>query len=102
VTATLDAIPRKLHGHPDTFLSGLEHPELVRVANAMAAEDPRIIFDSLRPLGDEFWNLIDGQRTVREIAELLCLQFGFELSPQHFAPLAEGMATKGLVALDES
>jgi hypothetical protein len=102
MSATLAAVPRKLHGHPDSFLSGLSYPELVGVAAAMAAEDPRIIFDSLRPMGDEFWNLIDGQRTVREIAELLCLQFGFDLSPDRFVPLAEGMTLKGLIALDES
>ena len=101
MSGTLDAVPRKLHGHPDSFLSGLAYPDLVRVAEAMAAEDPRIIFDSLRPMGDEFWNLIDRRRTVREIAELLCLQFGFELSPNHFVPLADGMAEKGLLALDE-
>jgi Coenzyme PQQ synthesis protein D (PqqD) len=101
MSATLDGVPRKLHGHPDSFLSGLAYPELVEVAAAMAAEDPRIIFDSLRPMGDEFWNFIDGQRTVREIAELLCLQFGFDLSPDRFVPLAEGMAEKGLIALDE-
>ncbi len=99
--ATLEAVPRRLHSFPDSFLSGLAYPELVRVADAMAAEDARIVFDSLRPLGDEFWNLIDGRRTVREIADLLCLQFGFDLSPELFVPLADGMAEKGLIALDE-
>ena len=101
MSASLDAVPHKLHDGPDSFLSGLSYPELVRVAEAMAAEDPRIIFDSLRPMGDAFWNLIDGRRTLREIAEVLCLQFGFELSPERFVPLADGMAEKGLVALNE-
>ena len=101
MTATLASVPRKLHDAPETFLSGTSYPDLVRIIEAMQAEDPRIVFDSLRPMGDEFWNLIDGRRSVRDIADALCLQFGFELRPDHFVPLAAGMAEKGLIHLDE-
>jgi hypothetical protein len=99
VSATLGSILHKLHDGPDSFLSGLAHPGLVQVAAAMHSDDPTIVFDSLRPLGDEFWNLIDGQRSLGQIAEELCMQFGFELRPERFLPLADGMAEKGLIRL---
>ncbi|MFN8522281.1 MAG: hypothetical protein U0821_04155 [Chloroflexota bacterium] len=100
-TGRLAAVPRKLRDGTETFLSGSDHPKLARIVAAMQAEDPTIIYDSLRPMGDEFWNLVDGKRTIAEIADELCLQFGFELSAEHFVPLAEGMAEKGFLTFDE-
>ena len=73
----------------------------MQIADAMADQDPKIIFDSLRPLGDEFWNFADGQRTVAEIAEAVCFEFGFDLSPSLFLPLVDGMERAGIIAIDE-
>lgn len=102
MTTSLNAIPQKLSNHPATGLDGTAYPERVRIAEAMAVQDPRIIFDSLRPMADEFWNLIDGRRTIADIAEAICIQFGFELDPELFLPMAEGLVEAGLIALDET
>lgn len=87
----LQSVLRQLVTEPVAAQSTLDYPDLVALTERMRAQDPKIIFDSLRPMGDEFWNLIDGKRTVAQIAEEVCLQFGFELDPSLFLPMAEGL-----------
>jgi hypothetical protein len=99
VTASLQSILRRTHEGPGTAVAGTPYPELVALAERMQAEDGRIIFDSLRPMGDEFWNMIDGERSVEAIAEAVCLEFGFDLSPRLFLPLVEGMVASGAVEI---
>jgi hypothetical protein len=91
VSTSLAAVLQKNHHGPGSAVAGTPYPALVDLVKRMQAEDPKIIFDSLRPLGDEFWNMIDGERTVGEIANAVCLQFGFSLSPDLFIPLVDGM-----------
>lgn len=91
VVASVDAVLAKNHDGPGTVLTGSSYPELVTLVARMQAQDPRIIFDSLRPIGDEFWNMIDGSRSVREIAEAVCFEFGFDLDPELFLPLVDGL-----------
>ena len=91
MATTLHTVVRRRHEGPGTALDGTTYPQLVDLAARMKAQDPRIIFDSLRPMGDEYWNMIDGQRTAGEIAEAVCLEFGFDLQPELFLPLVEGM-----------
>jgi len=95
MTATLQSVLRRAHDGPGTAMAGTAYPDLVALVEQMQAEDGRIIFDSLRPMGDEFWNMIDGERSVEAIAEAVCLQFGFDLSPRLFLPLVEGMVASG-------
>jgi hypothetical protein len=95
VTASLNSVLERTHDGPGTAVAGTSYPGLVALAERMKAEDGRIIFDSLRPMGDEFWNMIDGKRSVEEIAEAVCLEFGFDLSPGLFLPLVEGMVASG-------
>lgn len=95
MTATLQSVLRRAHDGPGTAVAGTPYPELVALAERMKVEDGRIIFDSLRPLGDEFWNMIDGERSVEVIAEAVCLEFGFDLSPGLFLPLVDGMVASG-------
>lgn len=90
---------RKNHLGPGSAVAGTAYPDLVALVGRMQTEDPRIIFDSLRPLGDEFWNMIDGQRTVEDIATAVCLQFGFALSPDHFLPLVDDLVTSQAVSI---
>lgn len=80
----------------------LSFPDLVALFERMKVEDGRMVFDSLRPMGDEFWNLIDGKRSVAQIASEICLQFEFELDPKHFLPFAEGVVRKELASLGTS
>jgi hypothetical protein len=94
---SLETVVRKRHPGPGTVLAGTSYPDLVALVERMQAQDPRLIFDSLRPMGDEFWNMIDGQRAIAEIAESVCLQFGFDLPPDLFLPLVDNMLTTDAV-----
>jgi hypothetical protein len=93
------AVPRRLRDGPGTALSGTSYPELVALVERMRAQDGTVIFDTLRPICDELWNLIDGERTVGEIAEALVLQFDVDVDPEVLVPLFEGLARSGEIAL---
>lgn len=95
----LSAVPRRLRDGPGTALSGTDYPELVALVERMRAQDPTVIFDTLRPICDELWNLIDGQRTVGQIAEALVLQFDVDVAPEILVPLFEGLARSGEITL---
>lgn len=97
--AELTHTPRKLKETPPPNAGGLSFPALLQLYETMVAQDSRIVFDSARPLADEFWNLIDGQRSLAEIGELLALQFDFTLEPATFLPFADEMAKAELIAL---
>lgn len=96
---TLNCIPRKLVDGSHSALEGVPYPELVTVVERMQTQDPRTVFDSLRPMADELWNFIDGHRTVGEIVEAVCLEFDFDLDPALFIPLIEGMEKIGIMGL---
>lgn len=93
--ASLQSVLRRTREGPGTLVAGTPYPELVALVEQIKAEDGRIIFDSLRPMGDEFWNMIDGERSVEAIVEAVCLEFGFDLSPALFLPLVNGMVASG-------
>jgi hypothetical protein len=95
----LSAVPRRTYNAPGTALSGSSYPELVALVERMRAQDPTVIFDTLRPICDELWNLIDGQRTVGEIAEALVMQFDIQVDPEVLVPLFEGLARSGEIEL---
>jgi aminopeptidase YwaD len=96
---TLSTVPRRTYDGPGTALSGSSYPELVALVERMQAQDGTVIFDTLRPICDELWNLIDGQRTVGEIAEALVLQFDLDVEPALLVPLFDGLARSGEIAL---
>ena len=102
MTASLQSVLRRTHEGPGTAVAGTSYPDLVTLAERMRAEDVRIVFDSLRPMGDEFWNMTDGERSVEQIAEAVCLEFGFELSPELFLPLVDGMLASGAATIVEA
>jgi hypothetical protein len=91
VAASLQTVVRKRHEGPGSALTGMSYPELVALVEQMKERDPRVIFDSLRPIGDEIWNMIDGERTIAEVVEDTCLEFGFDLPPELFLRLVEGL-----------
>ena len=57
----------------------------------MNKEDPKIIYDTMRPVGDEFWNLINNNKTIQVIAEELCFQFDLLIKSEFFLKIAEGL-----------
>ena len=91
MTVSLQTVVRKRHEGPGSALTGMSYLELVDLVEQMREREPRIIFDSLRPMGDELWNMIDGERTVAEIVEATCFEFGFDLPPELFLPLFDGL-----------
>lgn len=99
MSLSLKTVLRKNHDGPGTAVAGTSYPDLVALVARMQDEDPHIVFDSLRPMGDEFWNMIDGERTVEEIAGAVCLEFGFALSPELFLPLVDGMVRSGAASV---
>ena len=99
MSASLTTVLKKNHDGPGTAVAGTTYPDLVALVARMQDEDSRIVFDSLRPMGDEFWNMIDGEKTVEEIAEGVCLEFGFELNPELFLPLVDGMVRNDAVTV---
>lgn len=101
MSAQLNQIPYKRKETPPPNAGGLTFPALIHLYETMVAQDTRIVFDSTRPMADEFWNLIDGQRSLAEIGELIALQFGFTLTPDTFLPFADQMVSVGLIELRE-
>lgn len=99
MNVSLATIVRKNRQGPGTALAGTTYPALVELVARMQAQDQRIIFDSLRPVGDEFWNMIDGQKSVEDIAQAVCLEFGFDLSAELFIPLVDGMVKSDAVSV---
>jgi hypothetical protein len=97
VTVSLQTVVRKRHEGPGTALAGTSYPELVALVERMRAQEPRFIFDSLLPVGHEIWNMIDGEQTVEEIVEATCLEFGFDLPPELFLPLIDGLVKSDAV-----
>ena len=69
------------------------------MSEEMHARDTRIKFDSLRIIGDEVWNFIDGRRSVNDIAEAIAAEFDFDLEPRHILKLFQGLEAQGFVAL---
>lgn len=98
MTISLSAIPRKL-----TLVSrpglGLPYPEAYELYKQMAGQDPRILFYALRPLSDELWNMIDGERSVGRIIESCLYEFDFRVDPSLFVPVFEKMEEHGLITL---
>jgi aminopeptidase YwaD len=93
----LARVPQRTTDEPITALGSLGYHELVALHAALAAQDRTIIFDTLRPVADEVWNLVDGERDVGAILEGLCLQFELDVDPATLLPLMDGMARSGHV-----
>lgn len=101
MTVSLQSVLNKHRPGPGTILEGTPYPEVVGLIAQMQTQDPRLIFDSLRPIGDEFWNMIDGRRAVGEIAEAVCLEFGVEVGAELFLPLVARAIACGAVSLEQ-
>jgi hypothetical protein len=99
--AQLGAIPHKVAAGFTPGLAIFSYPELAAISMPMETQDPTYTFYALRVMNDELWNMIDGQRSVAEIAEAVCMEFGFELDPVLFLPLFEGLVRQDLIALEE-
>ena len=95
---TLSDVPRKCVQVSRPGL-GMSYPQSYELYQELADQDPRILFYALRPLGDELWNMIDGQRSIGGIIESCLMEFGFEADPNLFLPVFEGLEREGLIAV---
>ncbi|MGQ0548740.1 MAG: hypothetical protein ACT4PY_03600 [Armatimonadota bacterium] len=92
-------IPRRPHDGVPPGVVGLSYDEMAALVDAMRAEDSRVNWETLRIFGDELWNLSDGHRSLAEIGEAICHEFGFRIGSNHFHVLARGLQKAGLLRL---
>jgi hypothetical protein len=98
--AKLGAIPHKARPGFTPGIGIIPYAEQARIAAEMQAQDPTFLFYALRVMNDEVWNLIDGRRSIGEIADAVSLEFDFELELGLFLPLVEELVDRGLVTLE--
>ncbi len=98
--ASGNVVPRRLVKRDAPGLAGTGYWDLYTMWQEMEARDPKMRYDSLRIIGDEIWNFVDGKRSVNEIAEAIGSEFDFDLESRHVLKLFEGLVSEGFVALD--
>jgi hypothetical protein len=96
---SLDTVPRKLTSVSRPGL-GLTYPEAYELYTKLAEQDPTMLFYALRPIADELWNMIDGERSVGRIIESCMFEFDFDVDPSLFLPAFEALESNGLIAAD--
>ena len=99
--ARLEAVPLKVQPGFTPGISIIPYAVQARLAEQMEAQDHTFQFYALRVMNDEVWNSIDGRCSIGEIAESVCMEFGFELEPGLFLPLVQELVDRGLVSLDK-
>ena len=95
-----EVVPRRAYERDAPGLAGTGYWDLYNMAEEMEARDPKVRYDSLRIMGDEIWNFVDGKRTVNEISEAIGAEFNFDLESRHILKLFQGLADRGFVILD--
>jgi len=95
-TVTMDMVPEKTQQRSTPGL-GMPYPESVDLFRRMQAQDPRVVFYTIRPLGDEVWNMVDGVKTVGEIVNACMMEFGIMVEPELYLPIFESLEQKGLM-----
>ncbi|MEX2356085.1 MAG: PqqD family protein [Thermaerobacterales bacterium] len=94
--------PGAAPGSKGTGFSGLSYQRTVEIAEDIHRDDPAFTQDTMRPVGDELWNLMDGRRTLADICDGLCFQFDVNI-PQHLINEAvEKLIDEGLVTVVSS
>jgi len=96
----MDMVPHKNQQNSTPGL-GISYPESVELFKKMQVQDPRTVFYTIRPMGDEAWNMVDGSKTVGEIANALMMEFGIMADPELFLPVFAGFEKKGLIRFEK-
>ena len=95
-----NVVPRRLVMRDAPGLAGTDYWELYDMWQEMEGRDPKMRYDSLRIIGDEIWNFVDGKRSVNDIAAAIGAEFDFDIESRHVLKLFEGLVAEGFVALD--
>jgi hypothetical protein len=80
---------------------GMPYPETVELFRKMQLQDPRVVFYTIRPMGDEAWNMVDGRKTLGEIANAVMFEFGIMADPELLLPVFAGFEKNGLISFKE-
>ena len=99
--AECDVVPRRLVTRDAPGLAGTDYWTLYDMWQDMEGRDPKMRYDSLRIIGDEIWNFVDGERSVNQIAAAIGAEFDFDLESRHVLKLFQGLVKEGFVALDD-
>jgi hypothetical protein len=75
--------------------AGLDYEGLLEIADDLHDDDPEAGWRSLRVVSDESWNFVDGDRTVREIADAVGFEFDLKIEPGPIRRILEGHAEAG-------
>ena len=74
---------------------------MVAMANEIQKHDPTFTFAGLRPVYDELWNLMNGQRTLEAIRDAICFQFDVEIPQRTIDELVAQLVDSGRVILNQ-
>lgn len=75
--------------------TGLAYDDLLAIAADLNADDDEAGWRSLRVVSDEAWNLVDGERTVGDIADAVGFEFDLRIEPGPIGRILEGHAAGG-------
>lgn len=78
---------------------GMAYPEAVALFETMKEQDSRVVFYTLRTIGDEIWNMVDGKKTMGEIASASMIEFGIDIDEELFLPIFEGLWKNKLISI---
>jgi hypothetical protein len=92
-------VPRRTMEVLAPGVAGLTYDEMGALVERMVTDDPQANWESLRIVGDEFWNLTDGKRTIADIARTLSAQFAMNITSAAVAVIARGLVKTGKLAL---
>ena len=92
-------VPKRLIERDPPGLAGTPYWDLYQMTEEMKQRDSKMIYDSIRVIGDEVWNWADGKRTVNDIAAGIGAEFDFDLESRHVLKLFQGLESKGFVSL---
>jgi len=93
------AVPSKVPGATGPGLAECSHARRVEMAREIARTDPTVTFETLRPVGDELWFLINGERTLKDIHDAICYEFDVEIPQRYINELVGQLVEGGRVTL---
>ena len=93
--AAANVVPRRLVTRDAPGLAGTDYWDLYEMWQEMEGRDPKMRYDSLRIIGDEIWNFVDGKRSVNQIARAIGAEFDFDLESRHVLRLFQGLEKEG-------
>jgi hypothetical protein len=98
----LRSIPCKNKKISTPGLKGLGYDEQIGLRRELEMRDPCFVDYVLKPATDEMWNLIDAERTIKEIIEYAVLEFDLRTAPELWLPVFTGWWKAGLISFERA